>query len=148
MANGQEETTHLFQEQTWFSLTTVTVNGFLVVTDQIHWALGMIASVIISIHAIGLVAERARPNRKDLDPGSKLRFVFGERSGALFYVLVIVWSMLGVLIAGGTRAYTGPASDQTKCCDRHINPVVQTVVVNPVQDKHADVAPAVVPISP
>lgn len=134
MSNGSEETErerdaeqrrfeheNIRDEQFWFTVTTLGINGFFISSPQqvVHWYVSPIALTLISAYAIFLIGHRhanltktieypkqmpAVPWRQNLIKTythikifpSQLWLIICEFSGSFFYILLLLLSLAGV----------------------------------------------------
>ena len=90
------------QEHFWFTAMTISVNAFLLthVDAAANPWTAMIISTVTSFYAAHVVIERSRGNSAEArsrSVASQLRFVVNEKSGSLFYLLLIYISWTAVV---------------------------------------------------
>jgi hypothetical protein len=131
-----DDTPHVAQEHFWFTLTSVTINAFLMSTDTPLWFrwVALAASTLVSAHAVFLIVERggapyvpsekfnrdqvpkewdkyttiieekrhlSRENRRLF--WRRVRFVWVECSGCLFYLCLVFYSWVGVILISAAK---------------------------------------------
>ena len=118
-----ENKANIINEHLWFTLTTITVNGYIIFLEGKHGISTItlvIGSIIVSLFALYLILDRAifyyNYNQTEgstkkkyyynpesilrFNPFAAMEFVFlREFSGAAFYFILVLFSCIGVILS-------------------------------------------------